>query len=245
VRPYLLQSGVSGTAVGPEIVRRSTDCVLSAGIALIDTLATAEVSRAASVSFGRLVDQPLDRLVEALALKEASQLVQSSKELLDPLRRASVPAVLEHGDFGHPNLIIAEGRRMAAVDWERFERKGLPGLDLVFFLQYVKECTASAITIESQLLAFDAAFVGSDAWAGEFLRHYAARLRIPQTLLPHLVLATWCRTVAGLVTRLEPSGSSSRAVNAAPRQHLADTVTGDRDYALWRHAVARFERILG
>jgi aminoglycoside phosphotransferase (APT) family kinase protein len=244
-RPYLVQSGVVGTAIGPEVVRRSPAAVLDAGTALIDRLASPETSTAASVA--RLVDAPLDRLAAALALDEASMLVERSKTLLQPLRSARVPAVLEHGDFGHPNLVLVAGNRMTAIDWERFEPAGLPGLDLVFFLQYIKECLAKAVTVESQLEAFDQAFVGPDAWARPALQRYAAQLRIPEALLPGLVLATWCRTAAGLVPRLEPrsfSPGSSPGHHIAAGRHVAQTITTDRDYLLWRHAVQRFEAIL-
>jgi aminoglycoside phosphotransferase (APT) family kinase protein len=245
-RPYLLQSGVVGTAIGPEVVRRSPAAVLEAGTALIAQLAHAGTPTAAA-SVARLVDAPLDRLAAALALDEASRLVDRSKALLQPLRSATVPAVLEHGDFGHPNLVLVAGNRMTAVDWERFEPAGLPGLDLVFFLQYVKECLNSAVTVESQLQAFDQAFVGPDAWAGPTLSRYAAQLRIPAELLPCLVLGTWCRTAAGLVPRLEPRSSSpagSSTDGVAGADHLAETITRDRDYLLWRHAVQRFESVL-
>jgi aminoglycoside phosphotransferase (APT) family kinase protein len=243
-RPYLLQSGVGGTAIGPEVVRRSPGLVLDAGTTLIEELATGGTAGGTSASVERLVDVPLDRLATALSLPETRRLVQRSKEMLGPLRAARLPAVLEHGDFGHPNLILTRGDRMAAIDWERFDAEGLPALDLVFFLQYVKECLASAVTIESQLRAFDAAFVGPGAWAAPLLSSYAARLEIPEALLPHLVLATWCRTAAGLVPRLEPPRSPASQPQGPSARHLAETITGDRDYVLWRHAVARFDAVL-
>ncbi len=242
-RPFLLQTGVSGTAIGPQVVRGSAGLVLAAGTALVDALAAAPGPRAGAASFERLVTVPLERLARALDVDETRSLVSASSRLLAPLRAARLPAVLEHGDLGHPNLILT-GRRVSAVDWERFEPEGLPGLDLVFFLQYVRECVDTAVTIEAQLGAFDVAFTGRGAWAGPFLRRYAARVGVPEVLLPHLVLAAWCRIVAGLVARLEPLAVDGDRAQDVTAHHVAATVTADRDYALWRRAVGRFDDLL-
>jgi aminoglycoside phosphotransferase (APT) family kinase protein len=174
---------------------------------------------------------------------EVAELITESLDLLRPLADAEVPTVLEHGDFGHPNLLLLASGRMAAIDWERFEPEGLPCLDLVFFLQYVTECRASATTIPDQVAAFDSAFTGPDCWAAGYLQAYAARLGIDEAVLPALVLASWARIVAGLAPRLHPAGESITPSDAGS-EHVRETVLQDRDFALWRHAVGRFGRIL-
>ena len=176
-------------------------------------------------------------------MPEVAELITESLNLLRPLEDAELPAVLEHGDFGHPNLLLLPSHRMAAIDWERFEPEGLPCLDLVFFLQYVKECQASATTIPDQVAAFDSAFTGPDCWAAKYLQAYAARLGIDEAVLPELVLASWARIVAGLAPRLQPA-SGSMAPASAGADYVRETVLQDRDFALWQHAVSRFGRIL-
>ncbi len=95
------------------------------------------------------------------------------------------------------------------------------------------------------MTAFDHAFTGPRCWAAVSLRAYADRLGLDDAVLPHLVLASWARIVAGLVTRLEPANGPDRSSFPADRDHVAQTLLQDRDYALWRRAVRRFADLLG
>jgi aminoglycoside phosphotransferase (APT) family kinase protein len=241
-RPHLLQSGINGTAVDPDVVRRSTALVLDAGTTVIDRLAAVR-RRPSPGWFDRLLGSPLERLGQEVPVAEVSALVAETLALLRPLQDAGLPTVLEHGDLGHPNLLLLPSGRMAAIDWERFEPRGLPCLDLVFFLQYVRECLDSATTIPAQVAAFDAGFTGPDCWAAGRLRAYAGHLHIDDAVLPQLVLASWARIVAGLVTRLEPTSGAFPPSSSGP-DHVAEIVLEDRDYALWRRAVSQFGCLL-
>jgi hypothetical protein len=46
-------------------------------------------------------------------------LVGPTHDALATLRDARLPAVFEHGDLSHPNLLLAAPERLSAVDWER------------------------------------------------------------------------------------------------------------------------------
>ena len=93
----------------------------------------------------------------------------------------ALPLIFEHGDVSHPNLLMTADEQLTVLDWERYERSGLPGHDLVFFLQYVAEARSSAVDRDpAQLAAFDAAFVGEAAWARPYLLRYAAELGVPE-----------------------------------------------------------------
>jgi aminoglycoside phosphotransferase (APT) family kinase protein len=243
-RPFLLQSGVGGTPVAPEVVRRSPDRVLQAGLDLTARLAAVRAGgRSATVAD---LLEPLHRLAHTLPGHDLSDLVRRTQELLQPLEHEAVPAVLEHGDLGHPNLFLQPGGTLTAVDWERAHTSGLPACDLVFFLQYFRECTASADTLEGQLAAFDATFVGPGAWARRHLSDYAQGAGFSSELLPHLVLATWARAAAGLLDRLRAgSPEASNPPAADTEQIVGEVLVADRDFALWRHALGRFGALLG
>jgi hypothetical protein len=150
--------------------------------------------------------------------------------------------ILEHGDVSHPNLLMTADSQLTVLDWERYEPSGLPGHDLVFFLQYVAEARMSAVTRPAQLAAFDAAFVGQTAWARPYLLSYLTKLDVPDRFLPLLVLATWARTSTGLLTRLDTDETDEAGRSADPSM-LADTFASDRDFLLWQHAVRRFEQL--
>jgi hypothetical protein len=243
MRPYLKESALVGTAVGPDLVRSKSALVIDLGYGLVRQLGELASPPHAQNWYRRLIEEPLQLFSESVALGPFGvELVAQTSKLLEPLERANLPLVVEHGDLSHPNLFITPQKRMAAIDWERFEPMGLPARDLIFFLQYVSECRRRAITLPAQRSAFDRAFVGSRAWAAPWLRGYVEGLGVDHSLLPALILATWVRTSTGLVTRLAPSGpDASGSVNPG---HLTQAFLRDRDFALWRHAVARYSVLL-
>jgi hypothetical protein len=62
--------------------------------------------------------------------------------LLDETRRlcadiADVPSVIEHRDFGPWNIFVDETRRLTVLDWESSRLRGLPLLDLIYFVSYI------------------------------------------------------------------------------------------------------------
>lgn len=256
-RPHLIETALVGAAANPEYVREYPHQVLNAGLDLVGRLATPRqrVRRLAArrptarihdgAWFSRLIEQPLQRFATEVPVgPEGPDLVNRTLDLLAPLRTARLPPVYEHGDLSHPNLIMTTAERMSALDWERFELDGLPGHDLIFLMQYIGECKINAIQRRSQLAAFDHAFVGPDAWARPALTRYAAQVGINPNLLPRLVLSTWARTSTGLLERLAPARSDEPAGRMADPARLAESFRLDRDYAIWRHAVHRFDSIL-
>ena len=236
-RPMLAETAVRGRAVGPEVVRAKLDVVIDAGIGFVRLLPQAGRTDGSSAEFSRLLELPLHRVAElAPADSTVADMVARSLELLRPLRTVDLPLVFEHGDLGHPNLLLTDRDQLAAVDWERSEPRGLPGHDLCFFLQYVGESRRAAFDRWAQLRAFDEAFTGTDAWARPILLNHLAELGVDPRLLPLLVVASWARSAAGLVSRLAPA-SGDDSLDATD---LLAALTEDRDFALWRHSLARY-----
>ena len=246
-RPYLLESAMTGEPVDPDLVRGRSAAVIAAGAQLADRLAAIRGGSDAGGSdagwFDRLLGEPLRAFPHRVPLPAAAELVARTLDLLAPLRDgAALPMILEHGDVSHPNLLMTADSQLTVLDWERYERCGLPGHDLVFFLQYVAEARMSAVARPAQLAAFDAAFVGEAAWARPHLLGYLAKLDVPNQFLPPLILATWARTSTGLLTRLDADETDEAGRSADPSM-LADTFASDRDFLLWQHAVRRFEQL--
>lgn len=239
-RSYLLESAVTGEPVDPGMVRSRRAEVISAGTDMARRLATVRPADEPDW-FGRLVSKPLRRFASTVPVAGADELVGRTLALLAPLQSSPPPLILEHGDVSHPNLLMDTAGRLTLLDWERYERSGLPGHDLVFFLQYVAEASSSAVARAEQLAAFDEAFVGADAWARPYLVDHVTALGVPDRLIPQLILATWARTSAGLLTRLQPDGHDSGA--PADPATLTGIYAADRDFQLWRHAVRRFDRL--
>jgi hypothetical protein len=236
-RPYLLESAVVGSAVGPEVVRSAPRETLEKAVGLLAALPTTGRSGQDPSWFGRLVERPLTEVAAAVALADVPPLVDRTLAHLEVLRGADVPLVFEHGDLGHPNLVLGV-RGLGAVDWERAEPYGLPGHDLCFFLQYAAESLRGTFERPGQLRAFDDAFTGPGAWARPWLARYARERGLDDAWWPALILATWARSSAGLLRRL--ASGDSPAVDGG----LVAAFAADRDLALWRHAVDRFGRLL-
>jgi hypothetical protein len=237
--PALVEEAVTGEALGPELVRASPARALRLGMAFVDAMPVTGNSGTDPAWYDRLLGAPLDRFRrEAPPELGAEALVASAHRHLRPLRDAALPLVFEHGDVGHPNLVVRPDGRLAALDWERSEERGLPGHDAVFLLAYLAEARRGAFAIEDRLRAVDDAFLGPAAWARDALAAHLARRGVDAALLPPLVLACWARSACGLLDRLAgpPGADVTRPLDAA-------TVVADRDVALWRHIDRRYDSL--
>jgi thiamine kinase-like enzyme len=174
-------------------------------------------------------------------------LVKRTLTYLAPLRSAAMPLLFEHGDLGRPNLFLRGDGQMAVVDWERAESRGLPCHDFVFFLQYVSESVNRAFDQATEAEAFDDAFTSRSAWAHPWLADYASLKGIQQDLLAELVLASWARSSAGLLSRIAPAHAQQSKVDSdhpRARNNIAAVFAADKDFNLWRRAVDRFEELI-
>jgi aminoglycoside phosphotransferase (APT) family kinase protein len=145
--------------------------------------------------------------------------------------------VLEHGDLSHPNLFLdGEKRSLNVIDWERAALDGIPGRDLVFFLQYLAECRVMAGDRVERCRAFDDAFDADGGWARPALAAELSRRGVASELLGALVVAGWARTAGTLAARLRVDGEATGESAA-----LAATLATNREVQLWHHAVLRAE----
>ena len=239
----LVESAVGGAPLDPPQVRLDRDRALRAGAAFVGELPVVRPADDNPDWYAAALERPLQALADLVPLGgETARLCARTHALLQPLRDASLPAVFEHGDMSDPNLFVGPDGALQVIDWERATESGVPGHDLVFFLQFVAEASRAATTRPAQLAAFDDAFVGPGAWTRPVLLDHLEARGVDPELLPLLVLATWARASATLVDRLVPDADRGGPGAAAPSaQALAAAVSRDRDVALWRHAVALAE----
>jgi len=138
-----------------------------------------------------------------------------SREALGGL--PALPQVFEQRDFSPWNVLINRKGDLMVLDWESAEPKGLPLLDLVYFLTYLTIFRDG--TLQSgrfcdsyrRLLDFQSA---TGAVVHACLSFYADRLELPASVLPTLRMFTWllhCRSdyrhlVADSAGSLSPQG---------------------------------------
>jgi hypothetical protein len=105
-----------------------------------------------------------------------------------------LPLVREHRDFGPYNILIDGRGGVAVLDWENAELRGLPALDLIYFLAYLGFYLDGASELararESYRAALDPGTLTGSVQR-ECLDHYMNRLQIGPASLGPLRLLTW------------------------------------------------------
>lgn len=231
----LVETALTGAPLDPHRVAGDRAGAVALGMDFVAALPCTRPGPDNRGWYGRTVERPLEALASLLpGDAEVSALVRRTHELLAPLRDSTLPAVFEHADLSHPNLLVQAGGGLQVMDWERSSLYGMPGHDLVFYLQYLSESSEMAFTRVAQLAAFDKAF-GPGGWALAPLREHLRFRDIDPGLLPLLVIATWARSAATLAYRL-----ASEDVPAPGSAQLRTAVLGDRDFWLWRHVVTGY-----
>jgi len=231
-RPVLVETALAGRLLGPGLLRREPARYLDAVVAWLIGLAATR-GNVEPDWYERLLERPLNDLAESLPLRvDEVDLVKRTLELVEPLREAEVPEVVEHGDLSHPNLIWTGENHVGVVDWELAEEHGLPLHDLAYFLTYATFALRRATDTTAQVGAFHDAFFARGGWARARVEAYARELALDRELLTPLFVSCWARTVARIVDRIGGE-------EAAPMsEEAAAWIQRNRYYALWRHAIA-------
>jgi aminoglycoside phosphotransferase (APT) family kinase protein len=232
-RPLLIETALQGQPLSPALVRTRPDYWGGLGTQwLIDLHRPASTPTTAANGLAG-IEQEVCRFAHHFPwTAEERQPLERTLAWLAELRDLRLPAVFAHGDLSHPNLLWMAEDKLGVLDWEMATPQGLPASDLFFFLTYLAAAKHKARTPAELLAACRAAFFGSNAWAGLWVRSYAAALHLPPTSLTPLFVVGWLRYLAGLVDRL---GASTQPISAETAGWLRE----NRYYALWRYAVRR------
>jgi aminoglycoside phosphotransferase len=191
--PLLLETALPGRPISPAALRRDPLGTIGRVAGALGALAEATARMAPPGWYGSLIEEPLTALA-AGGTAATAELVRTTLGVLEPLRGARLPLVLEHGDVSHPNLLLLPDGRIGLLDWERARDGGLPVSDLMFFLAYA----ARARRQERQ-----DAFSGTRGWAIDHLVEYADRLGLRRDQLPLFMLAA-----SALAAAQDPAGAS-------------------------------------
>jgi hypothetical protein len=143
-------------------------------------------------SWPRLVGEPLGVFERQFGEVIGAEALGRLREMLTGL--GPLPEVFEHRDCSPWNVLVTEQGGTALLDWESAEPRGLPALDLVYFL------ANAAFVIDG---ALDAGDLGpsyvrlldpatpTGAVAASSLRRYSERLGIDAATLHRLRLLCW------------------------------------------------------
>ena len=231
----LLQTALRGRAMDRATVRRHPreccDLVL-AWLGQVQTT-TRVVPDSSAAEIDRLVARQLRRLEVMIPSEDG--LLAKTTQAVAPLRGLKLPLVLEHGDLSHPNLLLDDRGRLGVTDWEQSELRGLPAVDLFFFLAYVARAREGAPSGPRAVAAVERAFFGRSAWTRPYVRRYAERLDVPLEALTPLFLCCWIRQMAGLEHKI----SNCRGGSRAQADGFPEWLRGDWRLGAWRLALER------
>lgn len=236
--PLLLETALVGPLMTPDSIRARREASCSAVLKWL--LRLHDGGRAAAlVDFTAAVDAPLRRFADTFPLAgDEAELLERTRALAAPLAAARLPAVLEHGDLSHPNIVWLDDRRVGVIDWELASAGGLPAHDLFFFLSYAGFASFNAGKTGDYTGAFARTFFSADAWAYPYIESYAHALRLSPEQLTGLFVVCWARYLTGLIDRLEGVVTGGRVPD-----ETAAWLRANRYFALWRYAVEHVESL--
>lgn len=229
----LLESALVGQAMNVFLVQRQPTSCIEATLHWLLSFheATSDRSQEPQERFQRLVDQPLVQLESLFPLTADEEgLLKETRELTSPLRDTGFPLVFEHGDLSAPNLLVLKDGNLGVLDWEMAEPRGLPAVDLFFFLTFVAFARHRAQRESDYLAAFHQAFFGPSAWARAYVSRYAERLQLSPQVIGALFVLCWIRYISKLAALL--CGSE-----AVLEVETANWLRQNRYFSLWRHTL--------
>jgi aminoglycoside phosphotransferase (APT) family kinase protein len=236
-RPLLVETALIGSPMDPALVRRRFESCCDAVITWLTDLHRARNGAAPVAPTRRLVTETLDYLTRVVSWNaEELRALERTRELLEPLQAARLPAVLEHGDLSHPNVMLQKDGTAGVVDWEMADPRGLPCHDLIFFLTYAAFARQNVRANGQYIPAIREAFFDGQAWARPYVQQYAQELELPPDALTPLFLLCWVRYLAGLLRRLNESGGKFTTETAA-------WLRQNRYYAAWRHTLDHSDQL--
>jgi hypothetical protein len=146
----------------------------------------------------RLVQEPLDEFERQFGAVAGKAAIEQARRRLEDV--PDLPIVFEHRDCSPWNVVLTAAGAPALLDWESAEPRGLPGLDLVYFLANaafeMDGALESGRTREAYARLLDPASAPGRV-AARCLADYCAPLGLDRDTLARLRLLCWivhCRS---------------------------------------------------
>lgn len=186
------ESFVEGTPLVALERRARFESVATMATDWLITLAEGRSASAPSAWYDRLVESPLAEFVATFGPVLDREMVRETRERLRML--GPLPLVCEHRDFSPWNVLLTASGELGVLDWEGAELRGLPVLDLVYFLAYLTFVRDGSDDVPSRRASYRSMLhpeADAGAVAHRCLERYCERLRIPRAALGPLRLLVW------------------------------------------------------
>jgi hypothetical protein len=127
------ETALGGTSITGRLARARYRALAAVGTDWLAALA--RVTQASPVSWRELSGAALAELEttfgEAIDPALPIRIGHAFTDLED------LPSVCEHRDFSPWNILVRDDGALSVLDWESSEQRGLPALDLIYFLSYL------------------------------------------------------------------------------------------------------------
>ncbi len=178
----LAETVIGGTPVSVALRPESYGPIATRATDWLAQLAGRPVPASRATWWNRLVSPVLDRFQQTFGGVANAAFIEETRGRLATLD--ALPLVCEQRDFSPWNVLLGADGSLAVLDWESAELRGLPGMDLLYFLTYL-------------------AFYRDGAMAsGEFRQSYAAGL---DPLTPTGAVRSECLARYGRLVGVAPS----------------------------------------
>lgn len=239
----LLETVVMGQTMRPTMVRRKRVFCMEKGFDWLVGLH--QLSRMTDGDESTRIRRTLDSvllLMDDLARfsEQDIPLIDRTRELAAGLAVCDLPTVFEHGDFSSPNILVSDSGQLGVVDWELAQERGLPALDLFFFLNYIGYASERQATVNADhLRTFRKTFFSESTWTTDLIKRYWQALELPIQASDALFVLCWARYVASLVARLSKNQNGRRDLSKQDQ----DWLRSNRYYQMWRYSIEHFDEL--
>jgi hypothetical protein len=132
----IAESAARGSPMFPRLTRQNVEPLTRLGATwLAEFNARERGSPLDEPTVRAWTSRELQRFRETFGPVIDQRALEQTSRLCDQL--GEIPSVIEHRDFGPWNLFLDETRRITVLDWESSRVRGLPLLDLIYFITYM------------------------------------------------------------------------------------------------------------
>ncbi|HKX19325.1 MAG TPA: hypothetical protein VJT33_15045 [bacterium] len=159
---------------------------------LLAELVASSQPKARTAWWDRLIEPVLSDFSESFSQVIDPAMLRDTRDALTTLD--ALPLVCEQRDLAPWNILVTRDRQVAALDWESAELRGLPILDLVYFLTFLSFSLNRAMCGE-RLRTFYRTIWDPSTFAGgvvqECMVRYLGRARLDRAAIAPLRLLVW------------------------------------------------------
>jgi aminoglycoside phosphotransferase (APT) family kinase protein len=208
---------IAGTPLYTQLSRDTYEDLAWRGTRWLVGLATGSRAIDAADWRERLVEAPLDRFERTFGPVLDRGRFDRTRAALE--RLPSLALIPEQRDFSPWNVLLTPDGRLGVLDWESAESKGLPLLDLVYFLAHLS-VFRDAAPVGSQRSSYDGSLDPSTT-TGRVTRactdYYLAEVGIPPEAEYPLRLLTWIIHTRSEYDAMQGEGSEAPGPSALRR----------------------------